>query len=100
MASEWLSRFVGVLISLVFAYVPGLSEWYAAQDGTRKRFVMLAALAVACVAIFGASCAGWTDQVACTQQGASGLFRIAFDVVMANQATYLLTPKRETEVSQ
>lgn len=98
MSSEWLSRVVGVVISLMFAYVPGLSDWYEAQDGTKKRFVMLAALLIACLAIFGASCAGWTDQIACTQQGASGMLRIAFDVVMANQATYLLTPQRSVEV--
>lgn len=100
MASEWLSRAAGVLLSLVFAYVPGLSDWYQTLDGTRKRVVMLGALALTCVLLFGASCAGWTDQVACTQQGASGLLRIAVDVFIANQTTYLLAPKRSSEVLQ
>jgi hypothetical protein len=58
MSAELLFAVAGALISLLCSYVPGLSEWYAALDGTRKRLGMLAALCAVAAAILGLSCLG------------------------------------------
>jgi len=44
MSAQLLSAVAGVLLSLLFSYIPGASDWFAALDGTRKRLVMLGAL--------------------------------------------------------
>ena len=58
MSSEVLSATAGVLLSLAFSYVPGLSGWFASLEGTHKRLVMLAALVIVSAGAFALSCAG------------------------------------------
>jgi hypothetical protein len=43
-SSEELCVAAGLLLSLGFSYVPGLSEWFAALAPTYKRLLMLAGL--------------------------------------------------------
>ena len=83
----------GLILSLVCSYVPGAKQKYAALDGTGKRLVMLGLLFLAALGIFGASCAGYISTVACDQAGAMKLVGLFFAAAVANQATFLFTPK-------
>ncbi len=97
MTPETLSTSAAVLLSLLFSYLPGLAEWYAAQDAVRKRLVMLAALLATCLATLALACSGWgavfAVPLACTQDGAALLARCFALALAANQAAFLITPR-------
>ena len=65
MTTTLLSSIAGSLLSLLFSYLPGLSDWYAQlgvnpdDGGTRKRLLMLALLCLTALASFGLACSGW-----------------------------------------
>jgi len=58
MTTTLLSSIAGSLLSLLFSYLPGLSDWYAQlgvnpdDGGTRKRLLMLALLCLTALASF------------------------------------------------
>lgn len=93
-----LAGAAGVLLSLIFAYVPGLRPWYAGLDGDTKRLVMLGALVVVALAVYGLSCAGWDAligvSVTCDQAGAVALGRAFVMALIANQAAFPLLPAK------
>ena len=98
MSAEMLSAVAGIMLSLVFSYIPGVSDWFAALDGTRKRLVMLAALLAAAAGAAGLSCLG-IAQVGgaalpgCTQGGLQSILEALVVALVANQAAYLISPK-------
>lgn len=102
MSAEILAAIAGSLLSLLFSYVPGLSEWYASlgvaqnDQGTRKRLVMLGMLTLVAAGSFGLSCAGWGAgfglELSCDQKGVIGLLQALLLAIMANQSTHRLTP--------
>ncbi len=61
---EVLSMIAGVILSLAFSYIPGLSQWFAGRDGTFKRLVMLLLLAISAAGLYGLSCGGILDGIA------------------------------------
>ena len=93
MTPESLALLSGVILSLSFSYVPGLRQWYDGLDSDRKRLVMLAALFVGAAGSFGLSCAGYASYFVCTTAGAVDAVSIFLLAMVANQATYLVTPK-------
>ena len=97
MSPETLSTLAAILLSLVFSYVPGLSEWYTALDGTRKRLFMLAGLVLVSIASVGLACSGLATDLglplACTKSGIITLANSLVLALVANQSTYLITPK-------
>ncbi len=93
MDAEFLSMIAGILLSLLFSYVPGASGWYGALDGVHKRLVMLGLLFLSAAGVFALSCAGVYDYVACSQAGAVQAVEAFVSAVIANQATYLISPK-------
>jgi len=96
MTGDELSSIAGVLLSLIFSYVPGVSAWYEKLTGEYKRLVMAVVLAVVSGALYGMGCAGWLgDMVAltCDYAGARVLIRGFIAALVANQATYLISPK-------
>src|SRR5574338_1169199 len=96
MAPETLSAIVGSVLSLAFAYIPGLSDKYEALDPTQKRLVMLVVLVVAAVVIFGLGCANWFNLgVTCDKAGAEQLLAIFLRALAANQATYLISSRSQ-----
>ena len=109
MTPALLSSLAGITLSLFFSYVPGISTWYEALTATYKRLVMLFLLAVVSIGAFGLACLGWlpyfTDQggvpaaVTCSQQGGVELLTAFVLALVANQSTYLITPKPERGVS-
>jgi hypothetical protein len=112
MSADLLAVISGASLSLAFAYIPGAADWFARLDGTRKRLVMLALLALASLVTFALAClpqvhgaswsqgliaglAGGDDRIfpACSSQGAGDLLRAFFLALIANQSVYALTPR-------
>ena len=98
MSPQTLSTIAAIALSLAFSYIPGLSGWYERLDGIAKRLLML--IIVVCVAVgaFGLACAGWGAdlglELSCDQPGAIALLQSLVLALVANQSTYLITPKR------
>jgi hypothetical protein len=104
MSAETISAGAGILLSLAFSYVPGLSGWYNTLDGTRKRLVMLAALVLVVGGMLGLSClgvplAGGAALPACNQAGVLALLQALVVALVANQATYMISPERKSVIS-
>lgn len=93
MSANDLSLFAGVLLSLAFSYVPGLKDWYEAREATEKRLVMLGALCAVVLAAALLSCGNVIAVIVCGQAGFLELARALVLAMIANQATYLITPK-------
>jgi threonine dehydrogenase-like Zn-dependent dehydrogenase len=100
MTPDMLTSIAGILLSLFFSYIPGLNTWYAAQSEQKKKLLMLALIFLAGAGTFGMACAGWLDflsaaglVVACTREDAIAIARAIVMAAVANQTTYLLTPK-------
>jgi hypothetical protein len=100
MTPEELGAIAALVLSLAMSYIPGLSDWYAGQGSDYKRLIMLGLLAVVSVGVFAMACAGLSDAVVCDQAGALGLVKVFIAALVANQATYLVSPKvqRKAEV--
>jgi hypothetical protein len=98
MSAEMLSAVAGMLLSLAFSYVPGLSTWFGELDGVYKRLVMLAALVLVAGGAAALSCLGipQVDGVvlpACDQPGLLSLLEAWVAALVANQATYLISAR-------
>lgn len=88
----------GSLMSLLFAYLPGLADWYARLDGTRKRLVMLAGMVVVALGYAGLGCAPFGElfgvpATVCSDLGLATIARAFVAALVANQSTYLVSPR-------
>ena len=92
MSSELLASIAGIVLSLAFSYVPGLSPRFALLEPVYKRLIMVVLILVVALCSFGLSCAGWWPTVTCDQAGLAGLIESFVAALIANQATYLLSP--------
>lgn len=91
MDANLLSSIAGTFLSLIFAYVPGVKEWYDQKDRTQKAGIMAIALIVVSIAIFAASCGQVVSVgIVCDKQGAYGLLQILFTALVLNQGTFML----------
>jgi len=94
---QTLSSVAGAVLSLIFSYIPGAKQWYGALDGTYKRLVMALLLALTAAVVYALSCTGWAHEfglvVTCDRQGLAALLRAFLSALVANQATYLISPK-------
>ena len=104
MTPQLLSSIAGIILSLLFSYIPGLSSWYDTLTATYKRLVMLALLAVTSLSAFGLACLGWLPyfnlNLACDQKGGVELLMAFVLALVANQSTYLITPKPNRGISE
>ena len=93
--STLLASIAGILLSLAFAYVPGLSDWYANQTAQIKSLVMLLALVGAAFGSYAAACWQLFDipGLTCDDGGARVLVSAFIMALAANQSTYLATRK-------
>lgn len=84
-----LAALAGVVLSLVFSYLPGLKDAYDALTPTPKRLVMLGALFVVALGALAYQCRGAGD---CYTANAETVLRAFVMAAIANQATAALTP--------
>ncbi len=97
--AEELSALAGMLLSLGFSYLPGLSSRFARLSPTQKRLVMLGLLFACTLGIFGLSCLRpeLTPGLSCREGDAWDLLRVFVMALVANQAAFGVTPKREAD---
>lgn len=95
MSAELLSSLSGVFLSLSFSYVPGVKDSFDELSATGKRLVMLLLLLAMSLSAFGLSCAQWINYVTCDQRGAQTAITAFIAALVANQATFLVSPKPE-----
>lgn len=97
MTAEFLAGIAGVVLSLLFSYVPGLNAKFAGLESTYKRLIMLALLFVSAGAIYGLACAGWAADlgiaVTCDKAGLIQVLQAFGAAAIANQAAYALSPE-------
>lgn len=100
MTSDLLSSVAGVVLSLLFSYLPGLSGWYGGLAGDKKRLIMLGMLALVAGGMYALDCGGLLVKLAPDVAGmcsaADGWVQVvrAFVLAMiANQAAFAISPK-------
>jgi len=97
MTPEYLAGVAGVLLSLAFAYIPGLKDWFDAQVPQRKAQVMAVALILVAGGLFGFACvnvAALLDApVTCDVPGVVAVVKVLIAALVANQAAFLLMVK-------
>lgn len=90
MNEQQLAGVAGLVLSLAFAYVPRLSDWYDGKDSQTKALIMAALLLVVAAASYGLSCTGDFAFFECTRVGAWVAVQVFIAALVANQGTYLL----------
>ena len=88
MESFNIGAVAGVILSLLFKYVPGLSDWYENQDSQFKELFMLGLMVGAVAVTYGLSCFGWLDIYACGQEGLRDAVFSLVGAVVGNQGAY------------
>ena len=88
MTPEYLASVAGVLLSLGFAYIPGLRAWYDLQSPQRKAQVMGLALILVAAGVFGWAC--FPSVITCDVVGLGEVGKVLIAALVANQAAYLL----------
>jgi len=94
MTSEQLAAIAGVVLSLCFSYIPGVSDWYAKREATEKRLIMAGLLLAVAAGVFGLSCVQVVTSIACSRDGALGLVYAFIAALVSNQAAFAISPKR------
>ncbi len=96
MTAEQLATIAGVLLSLLFSYVPGLSDKFGALDATKKRLAMAGLILIVAAGALGLSCANVLTEIECSSAGVLDLVKVFVAALVANQATYLISPQKKT----
>lgn len=95
MTPEYLAGLAGVLLTLAFSYLPGLSDWYETKDETAKRQIMLGLLFVVAAGALGITCAGFGGDLGipltCDRAGVVLAIKTFATAVIANQAFHRIT---------
>ena len=91
MSQDLLSSVAGIVLSLLFSYVPGVSAWFEALDSIYKRIIMGVLIILVGGGAYAAACLGVYDAVTCDQEGGLSVLRSIVAVLIANQAAYKLT---------
>jgi len=94
MTAEQLAAYAGILVSLLFSYVPGLSNWYDPLEATYKRLIMLGSLVVVALGVYGLSCGNVYSLITCDKAGYLSLVNAFIMAAIANQAAYKLSPRK------
>ena len=100
MTSDLIASIAGVVLSLLFSYLPGLSAWYGELSGDKKRLIMLGMLALVAGGMYALDCGGLLVKVApdvagmCTAtDGWVQVVRAFVLAMIANQSAYAISPK-------
>ena len=93
MTPEQIAAIAGVVLALVFEYVPGISTWYELKDEQTKRLFMLGAMVLVVAGAYGLSCASLLAVWVCTWSGAWDAVLALVSAIVANQGVHLLIKK-------
>lgn len=93
-SSELIVSIAGIVLSLLFSYIPGLRTWFAALVTETKQLIMLGLLVLVTGAIYALGCYGVLDTgIECGKAGVIALVQMLILGVVSNQAAYLITPQ-------
>lgn len=93
LSPELLSSLAGVILSLLFSYVPVLNVKFAELLPEVKRAIMLGLIIVVGASIGGLACGGFITTVPCTQEGWISILQAVITVAITNQTIYAVTPR-------
>lgn len=103
MNPDELSALAGIMLSLSFSYIPGIKDKFSLLDPTHKRLGMLACLCVSAAGVLYFSCSGIGAQAGssmggslpagCDRRSIILLLRSLLAAIIANQATFSISPK-------
>lgn len=95
MTSEALSLVAGLILSLIFTYLPGIRESWAELEASKKQQYMAILLVVVAVGATVLSCFNVIVAITCTQNDIVTFFmRVVVNAVLAlsaNQSVYQIT---------
>jgi len=83
----------GVILSLLFEYVPGVYEWHQKLGKRQTAAVMAGLMALVVLAAWLLSCYGPYNFLECNEAGAWNGFELYALALIANQVTYQLAGK-------
>jgi hypothetical protein len=91
MTPEIIASVAGLLLSLAFAYFPGLKGQYDTLDSGRKAQVMALALFAVSAGALALSCVGWFSiPITCDKVGVETMVKAFLAALVANQGSYML----------
>lgn len=93
---EFLTSAAGILLNVIFTYIPGATDWFERLKPPHKALFMLGLSVVIAGVVYGANCYGWAGglglpEAACTQTGLVELARLLAITFASNQVAYLGT---------
>lgn len=94
MTYQLLSTVAGIVLSLLFSYVPGLKDKFNALAPDQKRGVMLILLLATAAGFLGVSCLGRYGGLTCDADGSWKALEVFILAAIANQAAFALTPRK------
>lgn len=90
---EILITATGIILSLLFSYIPGLRVWYGGKAEEFKKLFMLSLMVAVAGVMFGLGCWGiWNLNLPCDKNGLFTLVWYLGIAISTNQAAYLLSP--------
>ena len=95
MNAETLGAIGGIVLSLAFGFIPGLSDWYYKQVSQLQAAIMLAILTGLSAISFGAGCVGFSFAagLTCDQAGLETVLTALWWAVLSNQGIYQIGVK-------
>lgn len=97
MSVEILSAVAGIVLSLLFSYVPGLDVWFASLESKWKQSIMGVCILLVGAVTFALSCttwgASWGIELTCDQPGAQVMISTVVAALVGNQAIYKISPE-------
>lgn len=97
MDASLLSALGGGLLSLAFAYIPGLSDWFDKLTTVSKRLVMAVALLLVSIGAVALACGQIAIPgvaIVCDQAGVTGVAWNFVFALVANQSAYTLAVRQ------
>jgi len=87
---ETLASVSGIVLSLLFSYLPGLQQKYDSLSGDYKRLIMAGMLLLTTAGLVVYDC---RSDSACYAASLEPAIRVFVAALVANQGAYLLTPE-------
>lgn len=95
MTSDMIVSIAGILVALVFTYIPGAKAWLDGQTPEFKRLFMLGVMFLVAGGALLLACTGFASDfgllLTCDRAGIVGLVKAFVIAFGANQATYQVT---------
>jgi ribose/xylose/arabinose/galactoside ABC-type transport system permease subunit len=94
---EMVIAAAGVILAVLFAYVPKLNDWYYKQGAIAKRGIMAVVCLVVLSAIYFGACYGLISGIAC---GKATIYDFVYKfvlIIIANQSAYSILPESQAK---